>query len=256
MGAPMNKYLLSSCVFITLPFASVAASAADTKGPVYEAPAAMSEFDWSGFYAGMNGGYGWGRNAITDLVANNAPSNLPWSPGISPNSDSLSPKGAVFGGHLGYNFEVGGDLIVGVEAGLDWTDLGETKPSIFRPTRDTWSTKITSLLTVDARIGYAVGAWLPYIKIGYAGGHYEDEFVSNLNPVTDTISRTGWLNGWNIGAGFDYAVAAHWVAGIEYNYIDLGTSEWSGVTVGNSFTSSFRDDLRISTVTARFSYKF
>ena len=60
-GAMRSKILSLLTVAASLGFVQVA-SAADmpTKAPIVRAPMAVS-FNWTGFYVGCKGGYGWGR---------------------------------------------------------------------------------------------------------------------------------------------------------------------------------------------------
>ena len=65
----MKKYLLSGVAALGL-LAAGAASAADLpsrKGPVV-APIYVPAFTWTGFYVGVNAGYGWGNNDDTTVT--------------------------------------------------------------------------------------------------------------------------------------------------------------------------------------------
>ena len=54
----------------------------------------MSYYNWTGFYAGVNAGYGLGTST--------------WS--VLPGTD-IKPKGGLFGGTLGYNWQVRRDRL-------------------------------------------------------------------------------------------------------------------------------------------------
>ena len=73
-----------------------AAQAADIPRPVYKGHSVVAYYNWTGFYAGINGGYGWGTSNW------DAP-----APGIN-----TSPKGWLAGGTLG-RFHHGYASIVG-----------------------------------------------------------------------------------------------------------------------------------------------
>src|SRR6185312_1628305 len=84
-----SKLIKSGFALAALFAAPLAAQAADLPAPTYKAPAyvAPSYANWSGFYLGVNAGYGFGKSN--------------WDvPAVSP-----SPKGAVYGGTIGYNFQ-------------------------------------------------------------------------------------------------------------------------------------------------------
>lgn len=96
----MKRFILAAGA-CALAFASILPSfAADMPCGRYAEPA-PSYFSWSGFYVGLNGGYGWGTSN--------------WSSDVT--AGSADPAGGLFGGTVGFNvqnwglvFGVGGDL--------------------------------------------------------------------------------------------------------------------------------------------------
>src|SRR5262249_9667311 len=70
---------------------------------------------WTGFYAGLNGGYSW-SHWDSDSIAGIFPSGTGFGTTFSPNL-----KGWVFGGQAGYNWQVNANFVVGVEADLQAT---------------------------------------------------------------------------------------------------------------------------------------
>ncbi len=58
----MKKFLLSGAALAVLALATPAFAAdMPSRGPVYKAAPAAALFNWTGFYIGAHGGYGWGR---------------------------------------------------------------------------------------------------------------------------------------------------------------------------------------------------
>src|SRR5262249_41539035 len=122
-GAIMGRVLVS--IGATLLFAGSAAGlsvgltpaafAADLgrpAPPVYTKALPLPASDWTGFYAGVNAG--WGRanpGSIDDGVTGGGlvPSLF------DPNTFSLSSNGVVAGGHLGYNYQFAPTWVFGVE---------------------------------------------------------------------------------------------------------------------------------------------
>jgi outer membrane immunogenic protein len=107
----MKKILLASVALFG--FAG-AASAADL--PVRAAPpapiiAAVPVFTWTGFYVGVNAGFGWNTNNESVFV-----------PGVGL-VDSGSDGGFVGGGQIGYNYQIG-SFVLGAEADIQYADLG------------------------------------------------------------------------------------------------------------------------------------
>src|SRR6201999_3405809 len=64
--------------------------------PIYVAPA----FTWTGFYLGVNGGYGVGNDG----------------------KSFGNVDGGMVGGTAGYNYQLG-QIVLGVEGDWDWADL-------------------------------------------------------------------------------------------------------------------------------------
>jgi len=75
--------------------------------------AAPVPFTWSGFYIGLNGGYGWGRSNWRD-------------PATDPTLRGFGLSGGVVGGQLGYNWQTG-PFVLGLESDLDWTNLSGSR---------------------------------------------------------------------------------------------------------------------------------
>src|SRR5262249_3700484 len=68
------------------------------------APYYNCAYNWSGLYAGINGGFGWGSSSWDGIPA------------------SFDVNGGLFGGQLGYNWQFG-PWVLGIEGDADWTDL-------------------------------------------------------------------------------------------------------------------------------------
>jgi len=137
----MKKTLLAG--FVLSAFAASSAMAADLARPVYKAaPAPL--FNWTGFYVGGHGGYGWADDA------------------------NLSPKGWFGGGQVGYNWQYAPNWVFGVEADISGSDISETNlagaPLV--------SSKINYFGTARGRLGYTVDRVMVYGTGGLAfGGH-------------------------------------------------------------------------------------
>ena len=179
-------------------------SAADLprKAAPYISP---SYYDWTGFYIGANGGYGWSSNFA-----------------------SGSTKGFVGGGQLGYNWQTG-RLVLGVEGDLQYTSLkaSETVGGV------TATGKIPAFGTARGRIGYA---WDRMMLYGTGGWAYTKTDVSLTNGVT-TVSDAKWSSGYAVGGGVEWAAWNRWSVKAEYLYVHSGNVELTlaGVTAGGSY---------------------
>jgi outer membrane immunogenic protein len=242
---------------------SMAAVAADI--PVKAPPRAVAAavFSWTGFYAGVHGGYGWG-DAEYDFPGS-SPAGLSgfngqFSPDPTGGTFSRRVSGGVFGGHAGYNQQVG-NLVVGLEASIAWSGLRGTAVDPFLPALAagrTYKTKLEWFATLTPRLGIASSNWLFYAKAGLAAGHVVSDLTSNqVAPPILFHERNGHV-GWTAGAGVEHALTPNWIVGVEYNYVDLGTEQYGGIaTLNGAAAARGQYDLGLTyhTVLARLSYK-
>src|SRR3954464_12471840 len=96
---------LAALAVLAVPFTAQAADV-PIKAPYYKgAPrSVIAYYNWTGFYAGINGGYGWGTSNWDLPVV------------------SSGPKGWMAGGTLGYNYQTGA-FVWGFEGDFDWADV-------------------------------------------------------------------------------------------------------------------------------------
>jgi outer membrane immunogenic protein len=195
----MKTRIILTGIVAALLAAPLVALAADLpqpgyNGPAYKAPAYVEPAyaNWTGFYVGINGGYGFGKSD--------------WdSPAVSP-----SPKGPLAGLTLGYNFQTG-IWVWGVEGDVDWSDMKDNPTCALGncETENSWFS------TIRGRIGYGGWHnWLPYFTAGMAVGD-----VKASSAVGDA-SKTQL--GWTAGLGVEYAWRTNWSVKLEYLYADLG----------------------------------
>ena len=183
---------------------STAAVAADlpTKAP---APAPFAPVaTWSGFYAGLNAGYGWARrDAFGDL------------------SDSpccVKPRGGFGGVQLGYNAQFS-QWVLGIETDLQGSGISKTVNDL--NFGDTLRSKTDWFGTLRGRLGVAFNpAVLLYITGGLAYGQVNNSAVGPvLSGSPYNIDRTH--AGYVLGGGFEYKIAPSWSVKAEYQYINL-----------------------------------
>ena len=194
----MNFKLIGSGVAaLALLATSFAAEAADIPRPVYKGVrSVIAYYNWTGFYAGINAGYGWGTSNWDIPAVSN------------------SPKGFLVGGTLGYNYQTG-SFVWGLEGDIGWADV---KGSVDCGLGLTCETANRWLGTVRGRVGYAFDRFLPYLTGGGAFGSVR----ASINPGP-VVSATDTRMGWTFGGGLEYAFLGNWTAKIEYLYVDLGS---------------------------------
>jgi outer membrane immunogenic protein len=194
----MKRLVLAGIGALALVSTLGAANAADlprreampTKAPIY-API----YNWTGAYVGINGGGGWGRSDTSAPFA----------------SGSFNTSGAVVGGTIGYNYQVG-QTVFGLEGDVDWSNVrgSSTCGAGFScETKNSW------LATARGRVGYAFDRVMPYVTGGLAVGDIKSS-VAGIGSSTQTKA------GWTLGGGVEAAIAGPWTAKVEYLYADLG----------------------------------
>lgn len=223
---------------LALPFVAVApAQAADLPNrgyappPAAVAPYAPPAFSWTGAYAGLNAGYGWG------------------SLGNVGNATFGKPSGFVVGGTLGYNHQFN-QFVLGVEGDVNWTGMDSSSRTIVAPAStvvNTADVKWTG--TLRARAGFALDRALLFVTGGYAGASVDTKF----NDLTLAVggSESNWRNGWAVGGGIEYAFSRNISAKTEYLYSSFGSK-----TVFNGTPYVSRAELSTSLVRAGVNYRF
>jgi outer membrane immunogenic protein len=183
-------------------------------------------YNWSGFYLGINGGYGWGRSNWTAYGTNS------------------SPSGGLVGGTIGYNWQAfGSPAVFGLEGDIGWSGIKGSFVSATCPTG--CETKNDWLGTVRGRLGYAFDRWMPYITGGLAvGGVHANQ--TGFAGASETKA------GWTAGGGVEAAIVANWTAKVEYLYVDLGSI---GCAAG-SCSLPTNVDFRTHVVRAGLNYRF
>ena len=224
-----SKFIGTGLAALALLASSFAAQAADIPPPVYKGVrSVVAYYNWTGFYAGINGGYGFGTSSWSDPVGT-----------------SIKPKGALFGGTLGYNYQVG-SLVYGLEGDFDWSGVKGSADCV--PGLITCETRNRWLATFRGRVGYAFDRWLPYITGGGAYGNVRATATDFTGIVVATESKSQL--GWTVGAGLEYAFLGNWTAKIEYLYVDLGNFDAGVAPFATNV--NFRENI----VRAGLNYKF
>jgi len=223
-----SKILGTALAALAFLASSFAAQAADIPPPVYKGPrAVVAYYNWTGFYAGLNAGYGFGSSN--------------WS---AVPTASNKPKGFLVGGTLGYNYQVG-SWVFGIEGDFDWSNV---KDSVTCAVGVTCGTSNNWLATFRGRFGYAFDRWLPYVTAGGAYGNVKAEVSVPAFGLTASSSSNQF--GWTFGAGLEYAFMGNWTGKIEYLYVDLGSFDTGPAPIVNNV--NFKENI----VRAGLNYKF
>ena len=239
---------------------SAAAFAADLPARTYtKAPMVEPAWNWTGFYAGVNVGYGVTHSPTINTVA---PAGLP-ALTFNGNTADLSAAGVVGGAQIGYNWQFAPMWLLGVEADFQGADQhGKTSAN------DTFFLGAGNFNAVESRLNYfgtvrARLGWLPtqstliYVTGGLAYGETETTLSSNFVVAGGNINNVVVRNtdtGWTAGGGIETRLLGNWTAKAEYLYLDLGDNGTNYVNAGNRHTGNveFRDHI----ARAGLNYKF
>jgi outer membrane immunogenic protein len=204
------------------------------KAPVaYAAP-----FTWSGFYVGLNAGYG-SSDADTRTGQPVGLFVAPPPPFIIPGNGlpvglSLRDQGFTISGQAGVNWQFG-SLVTGIEGDINYMGrksqqtfaqgvIGAPGFTAFTEERS----KLDWLATLRGRLGYAFDRALIYGTGGLAlgdttsyGGVWSNFTAPALQPSgVGTSSRTSV--GYSVGAGVEYAFTNNLSLKAEWLYYNLG----------------------------------
>jgi outer membrane immunogenic protein len=259
----MKNAIISAMSCAVLANTAMAADLPSRKAPVVAAPPPM----WTGFYAGLSAGYNFGANS--NVYSQNAagpwigltglgiePIFGPIFPGIAPiamdAAASNTQSGFIGGGQIGYNYQYGSKILLGVEADIQGAGIrgvsrggGAAIGSIVvgndANTKTIGSTTVQGGLdwlgSVRGRVGYL---WTPTLLVygtgGFAyGGAYAnviqsaiEQWALNAGPLFSQNSWNGGgrqnqlLTGWTAGGGVEWMFMPNWSLKAEALYWDLG----------------------------------
>jgi outer membrane immunogenic protein len=206
-------------------------------GPVYDPVTS-----WTGFYVGINGGYGWnakrGEATASALDIDDGDSVTTFS---NSSQVGLDRNGGFAGGQMGYNWQQG-HLVFGIEADLQGSGIAGKARTSAEADPGILSNVVTSVSahssldwfgTVRGRLGYAFDRTLIYGTGGFAFGGVNDRLTSSVEfGFTETSASASAKNdatrtGYVLGGGLEHALTPAWSLKAEYQYINLGSSSLS-----------------------------
>lgn len=160
----------------------------------YEPPSTALTYDgvpmlapiWSGLYAGINGGGGWGSFDTSH-----------------PDIGNLDPSGAIIGAHLGYLMRAGA-LVAGVEFDAGWSLVSDSRglagDATFIADND-------FLASARARLGVTVGPALLYVTGGGAWAGLSASTDSAGGHWSKSDTRLGLVAGGGVEIGLNERMA-------------------------------------------------
>jgi outer membrane immunogenic protein len=197
--------------------------------------------EWTGFYFGVNAGYGWGQHTSDIRFAGNGAFTNPVS-ALSINAFTGLPfvntfagptelsgtraggsgnlKGGLAGGQIGFNWQAG-MFVFGAEVDGQWSGQeGTFTVSCGAGCTAAHNVKLRSLVTGRGRLGLAFDWIMPYVTGGAALVNGLDNLTVTVGGVTANFAPlSGSTLGWTAGAGVEVALWTNWSAKFEYLYV-------------------------------------
>ncbi|KAB0678046.1 outer membrane protein [Aureimonas leprariae] len=244
-----------------------------------------AQFDqsrFSGFYAGVQGGAGFFDSRFS--------SDVGLADGRDPNT-----TGGLLGAHAGYGVSLG-SVYLGLEGELQGflgsenvagESIGQTVEAVGRIIRPNGNpvrvlTDYTVTLqerfehdlkehgALKARLGYELGAFMPFATGGLAVGRVETSYSASSTVTrragvqylttlpTDAsaeASDTDTAVGYTVGGGLAMAVTEHLIVRGEYDYTDLGSKRYE-FTFEDGTEADAKFDTRLHQAKVGISYRF
>jgi outer membrane immunogenic protein len=234
--------------------AVVAGSAQAADMPLKARPAPVPVYSWTGFYAGINGGYAWSGDRTTTFTPGDPLIQLLTCGGILGSTCALPTSSKLNGGfgglQAGYNWQVNPYFLAGLEADFQGSAIrgsATNPPFVFDGVSAQISSehKVTWFGTVRGRLGFLpTDRLLIYGTGGFAFGRVEANSVLTLAapngvggagfafdcgagvafPTCFTGNSARTATGWTAGAGFEFALSQNISLKGEYLYVNLGTN--------------------------------
>jgi outer membrane immunogenic protein len=249
---------MKKILFATVATAALASSAISSSASAADLPPAQSVYakapmvspatNWSGFYGGVNVGYGWGNND-TDL-ADATPAPNAGATDLAPQSLSGRSSGVIGGGQIGYNWQIG-SFLTGLETDIQGSGLKGTAtqpklavvtPFVFPSSilEGSSEQKLSWFGTFRGRVGMTITPdLLVYGTGGLAYGQVDNSGnVQKSLPLVPTstfpASASQTRVGWTAGAGAEWMFARGWSAKVEYLHVDLGSPSATGESTASA----------------------
>jgi outer membrane immunogenic protein len=205
-------------------------------------PAPAPAPNYTGFYAGLNGGGGF-ENTINNRVSSSSNVGFLLAP-LVPGQLNTRPRGFIGGGQIGYNWQAG-LFVWGVETDFQGanitgsaavTNLNTFCCTITETLTAAGSQRIDWFGTLRGRLGWTpTPPLLIYATGGLAYGQVKTDvsftgsFVQSSPLPSFTSSGTSAVTnnetraGWTVGGGAEWMFTPQWSIKAEYLFYDLGT---------------------------------
>jgi outer membrane immunogenic protein len=276
----MKKILLSTVALIGFSAGAMAADLPRRAAP--PAFVAAPVFTWTGFYVGVNVGYGWRNNNDDNVIflpAGSVAGSAATAGSLTLFDNSDEDGGILGGAQIGYNVQFG-SFVLGLEADIQAADLsGDSRRSAggtyafvgtpglaFAPPPATVvrnGNGIDWFGTVRARAGFAFDRALIYATGGFAFGGGDNNNGGGCGAFAGGVvgcDDDDWRGGYAVGGGIEYAFTNNLTVKLEGLYVNLERDNNRGAVFNAAtntlFLGSNSDDDDFGLVRVGLNYKF
>jgi outer membrane immunogenic protein len=215
----MKLKLAALALLATTTYAGAADMAA-APVPYTKAVAVAPGYNWTGFYVGAMGGYGWSRTGGVDF------------------------NGGFAGGTIGANWQMS-NIVLGIEGEGAWSNIGQTTAAGVIGASD----RIEAFGSITGRLGLAVDNFLIYGKGGFAAASNKISLTALGVTASDTRTHTGYT----VGGGVEYGFTPNWSAKAEYLFAHYQSENYfTGVLPAGVASGAFD----VHTVKVGLNYRF
>lgn len=228
----------------------VAIAVASLVGVGVAQSAPVAQYNWTGFYVGVNAGGAWGHSDATTSTILPTINYLNAANVARVNSSGLqkpNTNGFIGGAQAGYNFQTG-NIVLGAEADFQsFRQRGSASTTgcyagAGCPGPYTINSSVSTdwLFTARPRLGWTFNNWLVFATGGVTVTQLKGDFTFNDNlvvagngPASESASLSGTKAGWTAGGGLELGMNSGWSIKGEYLYVDFGSVS---TTSANFFT--------------------
>lgn len=192
-------------LFLGMLFAVLASGALAVDKPQRQQNVRVFNYDWSGTYVGIQGGYGFNGNVN--------------SPGLV----SIENDSWFVGGYVGVNRQYG-PVVLGLEVEgsfADFNGAGAVGPIVV-------THEVKAFGSAKVRAGYAAGPWLVFVDGGVAVAKAD----ATLSAGAFSTSASPYHVGYTVGAGIEAMLTGNWVGRVQYSYADFGCTNYGFPVAG------------------------
>jgi outer membrane immunogenic protein len=218
------------------------------EAPAMIAPTPIAS-NWSGFYIGVHGGYGWGNADLDD--------DFNFGDNEEDFFGDSDLEGPVLGGQLGINWQFS-SFVLGVEGDASWSGIDDDEDTFSDDADDFGvNAEVDWLASVRGRAGLAFDRFMVYGTGGVAFAEFSTD-LEDASGIFDDGDDDGETEvGWVAGGGVEFLVTDNVSLGAEYlhySFDDIESPTFVATQGGQAFGGGGDGDIDV--IRGRVNVKF